>query len=122
MEKVSKGVEVTVIHGKWYSRLEYMALRTKTWLCEAVRDAATVQVSNWTLNEWDPQEQCKVGGAGKGETGPGIEVRCRPGPKHHDLEDSQHAGSWRKPAGKGRGYHAEIKAGDMPLGAMVNHE
>lgn len=44
-----------------------MALRTKTWLCEAVRDAATVQVSNWTLNEWDPQEQCKVGGAGKGE-------------------------------------------------------
>lgn len=67
MEKVSKDVSHCIIHGKWYSRLEYMALRTKTWLCEAVRDAAAVQVSNWTLNEWDPQEQCKVGGAGKGE-------------------------------------------------------
>lgn len=71
------------------------------------------------LNEWDPQEQCKVGGAGKGENlWTEHEVRCRPGPKHHDLEDSKHAGSWRKPAGKGRGYHAKNKTGDMPLGAM----
>lgn len=26
-----------------------------------------------------------------------------------------------KPAGKGRGYHAKNKMGDMPLGAMVSH-
>ena len=33
---------ITVIHGKWYGRLEYTAVSTKTWLCEVVRDAATV--------------------------------------------------------------------------------
>ena len=41
MEKASK-TSITVIHGKWYSRLEHTALSTKTWLCEVVRDAATV--------------------------------------------------------------------------------
>ena len=32
-----------------------------------------------------------------------VEVRCGPGPKHHDLENSKHAGSWREASWKGKG-------------------
>ena len=50
------------------------------------------------------RSSAKEEGQAKEKTyGLSVEVRCGPGPKHHDLENSKHAGSWREASWKGKG-------------------